>query len=136
MSVIIFPSSEHVLNLYKHVAPLASLELGLIFKEKAMDMVTEEAVGNNNNQEKVVRKRNSMKVNEDEIEQLFKVSESYLTRATNNYTHYLNETVIHMRSYNAITVIEEIKKKRNKRSKDKLLNRESSSGSIVSLLLI
>lgn len=127
------------------MAPLAALELGLIFKEKGLKLIENEineskkSDNNEGNIFKLQRKKSDKKLNideNDEIEEIFRIAEKYLTRATNNYSKYLNETMIHMRSYNALVIIQENRKRRSKVAKDKMLNRESSHASISSLLLI
>ena len=132
------------MNLYKHVAPLASLELGLIFKEKSLRMIDEEDAdietppnGIKSSKKKFDKKRHSKNTvdSSDEIESMLTLSETYLTRATNNYSHYLNETVIHMRSYNAMTIVQECRKRRSLKERGGGKNLKSR-GSIASLLLI
>lgn len=130
---------------------MASLELGLIFKEKALKLIesNEDAENEkdanadaNKDAKKIifeVQKRQSVSrkdsVIADDIEEIFNISEQYLNRATNNYSKYLNETAVHMRSYNALMIIEENRKKRIKILKNKSLNRQDSV-SIASLLLV
>lgn len=126
------------------MAPLASLELGLIFKEKSLRMVDEEDVNietppnrRKSSNTKFDKKKHSKHTvdSNDDIESMLTLSETYLTRATNNYSHYLNETVIHMRSYNAMTIIQECRKRRSLKERGGGKNLKSH-GSIASLLLI
>lgn len=127
------------------MAPLAALELGLIFKDKALQLIDmetstikkEDAMSNRSIFKVQRRASDKNEDKNDDIEELLKISETYLNRSTNNYSKYLNETTLHMRAYNALTIIDESRKKRNRRAKDKKsLNRENSHASIASLLLI
>jgi len=65
--------NEHLLNLYAHLAPLACLELGMLFKQK-----------------------------ED-----YSRAEKYLYKSMDDYSHYLNETLVHIRAHSALTSIKE-----------------------------
>ena len=59
-------------------------------------------------------------------------AESYLTRATTKYQHYLNETMVHIRAYNALADIKD--KRRQKLDKDLGRRRTSSIASMLSHL--
>jgi tetratricopeptide (TPR) repeat protein len=72
-------SNENLLNLYSHLAPLASLELGMLFKEKRD----------------------------------YSRAEKYLNQSMDNYSHYLNETLVHIRAHSALTSIKEDLKSRS-----------------------
>lgn len=64
---------EDLLDLYIHLAPLACLELGLLYHEKKD----------------------------------FGRAEKYLHKTMNDYSHYLNETLVHIRAHSALTAMKE-----------------------------
>ena len=78
LSVVL--SNENLLNLYAHLAPLACLELGILFMDKKD----------------------------------YSRAEKYLNYSMDNYSHYLNETLVHVRAHSALTSIkEELKQARS-----------------------
>lgn len=87
--------------MYKHLAPLACLELGLMLRQS---------------------------VNPDDVNE----AEKYLTRATCNYSHYLNETMVHIRAYNALADIKDKRRAKLDLDTGKIRRRSSSIASLLS----
>ena len=66
-------SNEENLSLYGHLAPLACLELGMLFKEKRD----------------------------------YSRADKYLNQSMDKYSHFLNETLVHMRAHSALISIKD-----------------------------
>lgn len=63
--------NEEYLKFYKHLAPHACLELGILCQETSE----------------------------------FQLAEKYLNKATNDYSHYLNETQVHIRAHSSLCMM-------------------------------